>query len=141
MKILLEKLKPLGFNGRVLTEKDFHAICEKENILINWSNRKYSFYFSAFGQSCVTLPKRLKGLKLLFAMFHELGHHFAHVGDDPVVMWKDMPHQKDEFEADAIALIAMMPINLLREMAFLDGSRYGGKLWNERMRLYFLYGI
>jgi hypothetical protein len=29
----------------------------------------------------------------------------------------------------------------LREMAFLDGSRYGHRIYNERLRLYFIYGI
>ncbi|MBC7901507.1 MAG: ImmA/IrrE family metallo-endopeptidase [Saprospiraceae bacterium] len=106
-----------------------------------WSQKKYSFYFSALGHSCIVLPKRKKGLRLLFAMFHELGHHFARVGDEPAAAFEGMCNGKAEPEADAIALVAMMPIDMLKEMAFFDGSRYGGKLYNERLRLFFLYGI
>lgn len=141
MKIILDKLRPLGFNERPLTEADFYRICEQERIEIIWSEQKFSFYFSALGASCIVLPKRLRGLRLLFAAFHELGHHFTHLGCEPAVMWLGMSHDKDEFEADALALVALMPKHSLKDQAFLDGSRYGARLYNERLRLWFLYGV
>lgn len=140
MKIILENLKPWGFNERQLTETDFYSICEREGIEIIWSQEKYSFYFTALGVHCIVLPKRLKGLKLLFAAFHELGHYFAHSGHEPAALFNGLTQTKDECEADAIALIALMPRNRLKELAWLDGSRYGCGLYNERLRLYFLYG-
>jgi len=141
MKILLDTLKPYGFNERPLTETDFFNICEKENIEIIWSDKKYSFFFSALGERCIVLPKRLRGLKLLFAMYHELAHALLSPGNLIAVEWKDMHDERDEWQCDAMALIALMPVSKLRELAWLDGSRYGAKLFNDRCRLYFLFGV
>lgn len=141
MKILLEKLAGLGLNRRQLTESDFFAICEAEGIEVVWSEKKFSFYFSALGEHCIVLPKRLRGLRLQFAMWHEFGHYAAHSGSEPVALFEGLTHSKDEAEADAIALVALMPIEKLRELAWLDGSRFGSRLYNERLRLYFLFGI
>ena len=104
------------------------------------SGQKFSFYFSAFGESCITLPKRLSGLQLIFAMYHELGHHF-HAGDDPRVAWHGMIHDRDEIEADAVAAVALIPISRIGQIDFLDGSRFARKLYEDRMKLYFLYGV
>jgi Zn-dependent peptidase ImmA (M78 family) len=142
MKHLLKGLERYGIGHRALSENDFHRICENEGIEIIWSREKFSFYFTLMGHHFIVLPKRRRGLRLLFAMFHELGHYFMHVGNDPEAAWLDMGHHtRDEAEADAIALIALMPVKDLWKNAFFDDSRYGGHLYNERLRLYFLYGI
>lgn len=145
MNLLLEKLRPLGFNDRPLTETDFHRICEAEHIEIVWSDTKFSFYFSAFGLSCITLPKRLRGLRLLFAMYHELAHHFLHAGKQPSVLWLKMPHEngKEETEADALACIALIPKRDLGKFGILDEYPRGfaKKIYNDRLRIYFLFGV
>jgi len=126
-----------------MTEEDFYRICEAEGIEIVWSDKKFSFYLCdpEFDIYCITLPKRRKGLRLLRDMFHELGHHFMHIGNDPAAAFSGLTDDRDELEADAIALVAMIPKHMLKEMAFLDGSRFGDHLYNERIRLFFLYGI
>jgi Zn-dependent peptidase ImmA (M78 family) len=141
MKLILKKLEVYGIGKRPMTEDDFYNICEIEGIEIIWSDNKFAFYFSILGEHFIVLPKRRKGLKMLFAMYHELGHYAAHAGDEPEAAFFGMTHTRDEIEADAIALIALMPKAKLKELAWLDGSRFGSHLWNERLRLFFLYDI
>lgn len=139
MKILLEKLRPYGFNERVLTENDFFSICKAENIRVLWSNEKFSFFFSAIGERCIVLPKRLRGLRLLFAMWHEYGHAALSPGHPYDVQWHEMHDGKDEFQADAVALIALMPVSKMFEI--LDGSEYATYLLAKRQQIWLLYGV
>lgn len=139
----LKRLEKYGIGTRTQTEADFYRICEEEKIEIVWSDQKFSFYLAdpQLDIRCITLPKRRKGLRLLHEMFHELAHHFLHAGNSPMVAFSGLTHTKDEFEAEAIALIAMMPRSDITARAFFDGSRYGDHLYNERIRLLFMYGI
>lgn len=141
MKQLLKSLEQHGIGTRALNEDDFWRICETEGIEVIWSPEKFSFYFTLLGRKFITLPKRKRGLRLLFAMFHELGHALASPGLEVDAAFLSAAHTKDEAEADAVALVAMIPKDKIMEMAFLDDSRYGGKLWNERLRLLLLYDI
>jgi Zn-dependent peptidase ImmA (M78 family) len=140
MKHILNRLERYGIGTRTMTEEDFYAICEAEGIDVILSPEKFSFYFTMLDQSFIVLPRRRRGLKLLFAMYHELGHYFMHVGNEPDAAFLD-GHHRDELEADAIALVSIVPKSRLKDMAWLDGSRYGSHLWNERVRLFFLYDI
>lgn len=141
MKLLIQGLERHGIGSRAQSEADFHRICEREGITLIYSSEKFSFYFSLLGRHFIVLPKRKHGLRLLFTMFHELGHYFAHVGEGPSAAFEGLTHSKDEIEADAIALVALMPIADLQTNAFFDNSRYGTHLYNERIRLFFIYGI
>lgn len=140
MKHLLNRLEFHGIGTRALTEDDFYKICDAEGIEVLQSPEKFSFYFTMLDEHFIVLPKRRHGLRLLFAMFHELGHYFMHVGDEPAAAFLN-GHTRDEIEADAIALIAIVPKSKIKQMAWLDGSRYGSHLYNERLRLFFLYDI
>jgi Zn-dependent peptidase ImmA (M78 family) len=140
MKNLLNRLELHGIGTRALNENDFYTICDAEGIEVLHSPEKFSFYFTMLDHHFIVLPKRRRGLRLLFAMFHELGHYFMHVGDHPAAAFLN-GHTKDEVEADAIALICLIPKAKIKEMAWLDGSRYGSYLYNERIRLFFLYDI
>lgn len=136
-----KSLERYGIGSRIITEKDCFAIAEQEGIEVEWSDKKYSFYFSVLGYSCIVLPKRKKGHQLLFAFLHELAHHFLHAGDEVSASFLD-GHAKDELEADAIALIAMIPRHKLRDAAEEFGhTRASNKIWQDRCRLFFLYGI
>lgn len=141
MKLLLEKLASIGVGTRPMTEEDFFANCEANGVEVIWSDKKYSFYFTLLNEHFIVLPKRLRGLKLLFAMWHEYAHFVAHVGNEPQALFNDLADGKDEAEADAAALVAIAPKHMLKDVAFFDGSRYGAHLYNERLRLFFLYDI
>lgn len=141
MNTLPTLLTNYGFGERQLNEEDFYAICEQEGIEVIWSQKKYSFYFHVLDKHCIVLPKRKRGLPLLFAMYHELGHYLLHIGDDMAASFLN-GKGKDELEADAVALIALIPKHRISEMAAEFGlTRYGDKLWRERCKLYFLYDV
>lgn len=144
MKHLLTRLERYGIGSRALNEDDFWRIAEAENIKIIYSEEKFAFSFTLLGRKFIVLPYRRKGLKLLFSMFHELGHMLLMNGKEPNVAFQGLEccdNDKAEAEADAIALVALIPKRLLLEMSLMDNTRYGDKLWRERCRLYFLYGI
>lgn len=138
MRHLLHGLERHGIGRRAITEADFYSICEKERIAVIWSDLPFSFYFAARDVRCITLPKKLSGLRLLFHALHELGHAFTHSGLKPAVYWHGICHDRNESEANAVALIALYPSPFTRPT--ID-SRFAAQLWQDRERLYFLYGI
>lgn len=145
MKFSLDRLSAFGFNSRALTEQDFYAICEAENIEVLEMNVSTSFYMKVLDEPIIVLNKRLKGLKRTFAMFHELSHHFLHGGRDAETQawFLGMTETRNEVEADALALIALIPLEALNNYDFLEENptRYAKKLFKERQRLNFLYGL
>jgi len=141
MKLLLSRLRELGLGESPFTDEQFFTACELLDTTVIWSDKKFAFYFTVAGEHFIVLPKRLRGLRLLFAMAHELSHRILHIGQPYAVNFHGQEDTKDELEADSMALVMMIPKERIRDMAFLDGSRYGSHLWNERVRLYFLHGI
>ena len=144
MNFSLEKLKKYDFNRRILTETDFYRICAGEKIKVLELDVSASFYMSVSNESFIVLSKKLKGLKRTFVMFHELSHHFLHGGTDAAsAFYFGLLESKNEFEADALALIALIPIEALESFDFLDDhpNRYARKLYKDRQRLNFLYGF
>lgn len=144
MKYLLTRLERHGIGSRALTEDDFWQIAESESIAVIFSDEKFAFSFTMLGRKFIVLPRRRQGLKMLFSMFHELGHMLLMNGKAPSFAFQGLRHcdnDKEEAEADAIALVALIPKDRLSEMAAMDGTRYGDRLWRERCRLYFLYDI
>lgn len=129
-----------GIGSRALTEIDFERICLREGVDVFWSSKRYPFYFTVPEDDVkiIVLPKRLTGFKLLFAQYHELAHHFLHGGDDPCIAFLGQSDKKCEAEADAIALVSIFPT--VRQPPLLY-SRFERKLWDDRLALYFNYGI
>lgn len=116
-----------------MTESDFWRICDAEDIEVVWSRKKYTFYLSDIRG--IVLPDRLFGPRLLFAMFHELGHHFFHGGDDPCIAFQGLSDSKAEAEADAVALLALMPKSILSDLTSDDIEHIGPRYWKQRERL------
>jgi hypothetical protein len=138
MKQLIRGLERHGIGQRALTESDFHSICDKEQIAVVWSDLEFSFYFSAHHVRCITLPKKLQGIKLLYHAFHEIGHHWTHAGINPGVYWHGIHHDRNEEEANAISLVALFPT--VSRTPNID-SRFMHNLWQDRLRLHFLYEV
>lgn len=139
MKNLISSMRRYGIGGRPQTLDDFYCICEAENIEVIHTG-KIPFYFTMQGQKFINLPKRRKGLRQLREAFHELGHALISAGDAPEAAFF-IGHTKDEAEADAIALVALIPKSEALTNPFLDDSRYASHLANERLKLLFLYDI
>lgn len=146
MKTLLQGLERYGIGLRTNGEEEFYWICEENDIEIIHNTGKFAFHFQMLGQKFIVLPRRRKGLKWLFTAWHELAHVLAdHARHDTFAAFHGLQtqfHDKNEAEADAIALVALIPKDKVIEAADEWGqTRYGNKLWQERCRLMFLYGI
>lgn len=144
MNFSLGKLSKYGFNRRVLTEQDFYDICQAEGIEVFEMDVPTSFYFSVNGKHFIVIKSKLKGLRKTFSMFHELAHHFLHGGKDAAnAFFFGLLHSKNEIEADAVALIALLPKTALKDYQFLEDhpNRFAKKLYKDRQRLWFLYQI
>ena len=77
-------------------------------------------------------------------MFHELSHHFLHGGRDKTqAYFLGLLETKNEFEADALAVIALIPLSALKSFDFLEENpnRYAKKIYKDRQKVYFLYGV
>ncbi|MCD9188293.1 MAG: ImmA/IrrE family metallo-endopeptidase [Pyrinomonadaceae bacterium] len=142
--VLTQKLKDYGFNERAMSEADFYTICESENIKVIETDAPTSFYFSVEGNHFIIIKKSLKGLRKTFSMFHELAHYFLHGGDHlSRAYFYGMLKSKNEFEADALAVIALLPRKSLKSFDFLEEhpNRFARKLYQDRQKLEFLYGV
>ncbi|MBX3288322.1 MAG: ImmA/IrrE family metallo-endopeptidase [Acidobacteria bacterium] len=144
MKHLPTLFTQYGIGERPLNEDDVLKIYDDLHITILESSDGV-FTFTMLGRTFVALPKRRKGLKRLHSLLHELGHILLMNGKEPSVAFQTLrycDHDKAEAEAEAIALMALIPKNLIEESAYEFGlTRYGDRLWRERCRLYFLYDI
>ena len=136
MKLLLEKLRPFGFNVRRLHESDLLEICDRGGITVRFDTTPRAFYLGGV----ITIPARYRGLRREFAIAHELTHHLYHVcGASPKVIYFEGidKKSKEEIEADAMATIALMP----DPAQALDNSRFAREVKRERDRLRFLYQL
>lgn len=137
MRLLLRNLRPLGFNRRALTETDFYNVCKDRQIEIVWSDEKFSFYFTMLGRSIITLPKRLTGVNLRFAVWHEFAHHALGHSKCGGAFFQGLLKNNEELEADSVALIALMPLASLDQPASEELLPFRG----EREKLYLRRGV
>ncbi len=145
MKHLLRCLERYGIGSRAWTEDDFWNACSLTDTEVVWSKSRFPFCFTVPDEDirCIVLPRSFTGPQLLFAMAHEFAHIALHGGDDPCIAFQGYSDAKYEAEANAAALIALIPKQVLLSAA--DHSRcrspYLRKLWHDRERLYIIYGI
>lgn len=130
------------FNTRSLTEDDFYTVCESENITVIEHDKPFSWWMTVEGKPFIVLNKRLRGLKRLYVMWHELGHHFLHFGSEAnQVYFSELIKSKTELEADALAIIAICPKQIGNDFLEENPTKFARKLLKEREKLLFLYGI
>lgn len=144
MQSFIEKYAYLGVNVRFLTEACFLAICEAEGIEIIETSGKFSWYMTVDNQPFIVLPRRKRGLKRLFAAFHELAHHFRHYGHAPnQVFFHGLVNDKEEIEADAFATVCLCPKFALKTYEFLEEhpNKFAARIYRNRQKLDFLYGV
>ena len=135
MHLLLKKINWQGFNKRVLSDTDLQLICDRANFkihLIEFRAKQPGWLASNRTQRFLFLSTRFVGWRRLEIAFHELGHAYAHGvnrrirqrnyhagglplihGDEPTPEepsgWLRPHDAKDEFEADAVAMISLIP--------------------------------
>lgn len=144
MRKFIEKYAYLGVNKKFLAEEDFLKICDAEKIEIIETAGRFSWYMTVEGEPFIVLPKRKRGIKRLFAAFHELGHHFRHYGKMPnQVFFQGLNDSKDEFEADGFATVCLVPKFALSSYDFLEDhpNKFARRIYEDRKKLKFLYGV
>lgn len=133
-----------GLNVRELGEADFYSICAREGITVLEFPHAVPFYMKADDGTVIVLKEGERGLRRLFAAWHELAHHFLHIGERGVVRAFDGPRDsREETEADAFASIALIPRTKLWTGDWLheQDEPYAAHVWQVRYRVFRTYGV
>jgi hypothetical protein len=100
-----------GWDERAFTEKDFYRLCNRFGILVFEENPEdmdqAGMYTVVEGIPVIFIDKTLRGLKRLWVMFHELGHHLLHTPE--TCFFSDSTVNKAQSEANAFAACALIP--------------------------------
>ena len=147
MFTLLAKFQKLGWNKRILTEADFYRICQRERIkVIEMLLLVPGFYMTCKGRAFICIDSRLRSVRWLHVAFHELAHHFLHAPANAASasFFQINEAPKVLFEAEAFAVVALIPETLLRSM--LTGEieemhGYPREMLEFRLKVLELYGV
>ncbi len=143
-------------NSRPMTYEDFEKAARRERVrvtLCNYSPEINGYYCVQRKGSRriphIVINSRLDDLRRTFTGFHELAHHFLHV---PVSAqhWyycrrtAKVTDRKQECEANAVALMAIIPKKLMLEL-YEDGIDHVdpdlAELCRQRWEVYQQYGV
>lgn len=133
---IIKKLIP-AYNERALTEDDFSFLADTNEIgVCELPLKKRGYHAWDAGIDCVFIRKTLKGLKWLETAFHELFHALLQVPCDFL-------HDRQQKEVVALCLIALIPLPMMENYLFLEENPtpHAKKLFREREKVYFLYGV
>jgi Zn-dependent peptidase ImmA (M78 family) len=137
------------FNRRPLTDEDFFAVCEREDITVVFDRMPLlqGFVAKAGERNYIFLDLSLRGAQLAFVAFHELAHFALHEPrpkKTEVTFYSLCRPSKEDDEADAVALVALFPTSVLplleREPADAD-EEFLNSLISRRMMIYRQFGI
>ncbi len=143
MNILLEKSACYGINERFFDEDYTLGILEAAGVTVKF-NQDFTAYLTIDGKPYIAIKKGLKGLKKLFAILHEFGHHLLDCGNEPnQIHFFGGGDEKAEFQADCFATIAMLPAKGLNDHQFLEDHpvKFARQIYENRQKLDFLYGV
>jgi hypothetical protein len=140
MKNLLNRLEFHGIGTRALNENDFYKICEAEGIEVLHSPEKFSFYFTMLDHHFIVLPNVAAGSGFFSRCFTSSAITLC-MSATIRPPRSSTATQKTRSRLTRSHLSVLIPKSKIKEMAWLDGSRYGSHLYNERIRLFFLYDI
>lgn len=141
MKLMLDSLKHLGLNQRVLGEADFFKIRDREGFIYEEIPKPFSFWAMIDGESHICVSDHLTGKKREFVMFHELAHHFWFSGQNiDQVHFFDSNQSKKEFEAHAFATIALCPVTVLQGLEdYEETDAFSASVRRDREKLFFQF--
>lgn len=139
MMLSYQRIKEVipAFNERPLTPEDFFFLTETNDIdVCEMKLKRRGYHVWDDGDDYIFIKKTLRGLKWQETAFHELFHALVQV---PLAII----HRKQQLEASAFALIALVPLPMLRDYDFLEQNptRHAYWIYRERQRVYFLYGV
>lgn len=149
MNLILEKLKRKlpHLNRKIYGELDFYRLCRQEKVKVHelpLRENIQGYYSNYRGESYIVLNSRMAPAKRLEVAFHELGHHYLH---------QPVPHSaffnsqnlsnRQEIEAQSFALLALLPVTLLRQFEETPSllEDYPPELIGQRLKLFEMTGI
>ena len=149
MNLILEKLREKlpHLNEKIYTETDFYRICRKEKVKVFEIPLRvhiHGYYSNYRGRSYIILNSRITEAEKLETAFHELGHHYLHAPVAQSVFFDSQSlSNRQEIEAQAFALLALIPLPLLRQFeenpSLLDD--YPPELVGQRLKLFEICGV
>lgn len=100
---------------------------ERERITVHETPlRVPSLYAVDEGEAHIWLNNSISGWPRLYNAWHETGHHFLHVPQEigSIVYFRrpDTPANKIEREADAFALLALLPLDVVHRLQRSEGD-------------------
>lgn len=141
MLSIISRLAKNGFNTRRMSEADFFRICENEHITVQLETVETSFYFAVLGKKFIIIPNRFTGMQRIFAMFHELGHHFLHYSPVQALFYDKCGGPQEE-EANAFAAIALYPYSKLVLEGFHDpDDAFEREIYRRRIMILNVYNF
>jgi Zn-dependent peptidase ImmA (M78 family) len=139
MQFLSDKVARLniGWNERPLTEVDFYRICKRFKITVEEMPLRVSgFYYRVLGRDFIAIDSRLTGNERLMVLFHEFAHFLFHTPEtgESANFHRIGRKTRQEKEADAFALCALVPTNSLATLEQSD--QLSSEIIRERLKLF-----
>jgi Zn-dependent peptidase ImmA (M78 family) len=145
---LIRKFRKIRLNRHVFTTDDARKLCGEYGVDISEEELDQDgFYTKCMGKATIHVKVGLHPVKWLFVVLHELAHHIMHAKDlqNAAFFCIDLQDSKQHHEAEAFALMAVLPEPFLRRLL-------AGDLLNEledfpkeivikRLRLLDTYGV
>jgi Zn-dependent peptidase ImmA (M78 family) len=148
MFFLARKFRKIKLNRHVFSEADALELCEESGLnIIDEDIEQPGFYLKVNGEATIHINSQLRGLRRLYTILHELGHHLMHASNyqNAAFFCLDGQDSKQHHEAEAFALMAILPEPFLRRL--LNGDLYDElgdypkELVERRVRLLHTYGV
>lgn len=150
MRFFKEKCARLKipWNEKPLTENDFYRLCKRHKVkaLEYPLASTEGFYYFAYGKDYIVVDPRLEPGEKLFVMFHEFAHFLMHIPEyGATASFHRVGKQtREESEADAFALCALMPKQMIQTRSarqLVDEDGFDERRVRERLELFRLRGI
>ncbi len=134
------------WNKRALTEKDFFNLCKKLGVLVFEEDPDCvpgeGVYVVVEGIPVIFINNTLKGLKKLWVMFHELGHHLLHTPE--TCFFSESTVHKAQSEANLFAAIALLPEPMIRQIPLwevYEVDEHSANLLQTRLEIFEIYKV
>ena len=131
------------WNKRVVTERDVRRVCHNKGVRIVEGKTGVSGLYVVYrGVPFIVIDPDLGWPLCLWVLLHELAHHLLHV---PGLQFFDNRFEsKADYEANFIAAVALMPLDLIKRLTFAeiqDEYGYPSELMWFRKEIYEQFGI
>ena len=148
MFFLVRKFKKIKLNRHVFSESDVRRLCEESGLEIKESDiEQKAFYVKFQGKATLYVNRDLRGIRWLYVVLHELAHHLLHAVNQQNAAYFFIEGQdsKQHHEAEAFALMAMLPEPFLRRLLagdlYDEMGDYPKEIVEKRLKLLDLYGV